>query len=460
MKKSELLFNAFLVPLDYIMIVLATISVYFLRFYYNPIVESYPLLYKLQFASYFEITLISGLVVVAVYAIDGLYSMKVTRSLLKEFIKIFSATSAALMIFIVVVFIDRELLSSRFIFLGSWVLIILFVSIERYVARLLQQKIAKWRGMGIHRILIVGKNDISDKIIHYIKCHPALPYKITARMAEVDKDKLLKYKDKIDEVIQCDPTLLNSQANVLAQFCELNRIDFKYVPNLFAARATNIEIRSIAGFPVVEIKRTPLDGWGRVIKRLFDLVVSTLMLIVLSPMFLVLAILIKLDSKGPIFFRMKRISQGRPFKIFKFRSMVKNARQIKKELMKHNERKDGPLFKLKNDPRVTKFGRILRRTRLDEFAQLINVFKGEMSLVGPRPHELEEIEQYETHHRKVLTIKAGITGMAQVSGSSKLSFEDEVGLDTYYIENWSLKLDFVILVKTLIIFITRDKNAC
>ena len=106
---------------------------------------------------------------------------------------------------------------------------------------------------------------------------------------------------------------------------------------------------------------------------------------------------------------------------------------MKKELMKLNERKDGPLFKLKNDPRVTSFGKFLRRTRWDEFAQLINVFKGEMSLVGPRPHELEEIAQYEDSHRKVLQIKSGITGMAQVSGSSKLSFEDEVGLDTYYI---------------------------
>lgn len=140
--------------------------------------------------------------------------------------------------------------------------------------------------------------------------------------------------------------------------------------------------------------------------------------------------------------------------------MVKNAKQMKKELMKLNERKDGPLFKMKNDPRITKFGKFLRRTRLDEFAQLFNVIKGEISLVGPRPHEPEEIEQYKLHHRKVLTIKSGVTGMAQVSGSSKLSFEDEVGLDTYYIENWSLRLDFVILVKTLVIFLTRDKNAC
>jgi len=460
MKKSELLFNAFLVPLDYLMIVAAALSVYLLRFYFNPIVESYPLLYSLPFNEYLVIVLISAVVVVVVYAIEGLYSMKVTRSLLKEFIKIFMASSTALVVFIIVAFLDKELLSSRFIFVGSWVLAIVLVAAERTLARFLQRKVAKWRGSGVHRVLIVGKNDISDKIIKYFRRHNSLPYRITGRIEEVNNEKLLKYKDRIDEVIQCDPTLPNSQANQLARFCELNRIDFKYVPNLFAARATNIEIRSLAGFPVVEIKRTPLDGWGRIIKRLVDLVVSTIMLIILSPVFLVFAILIKLDSAGPVFFRMRRISQGKEFRIYKFRSMVKNAKQMKKDLMKLNERKEGPLFKLKNDPRITKFGKFLRRTRWDEFAQLINVFKGEMSLVGPRPHEPEEIEQYQDHHKKVLSIKSGITGMAQVSGSSKLSFEDEVGLDTYYIENWSLKLDFVILAKTFIIFLKRDKNAC
>jgi len=459
MKKSEILFNAFLVPLDYAVIVLASITVYYLRFY-DPIVESYPLLYQLKFGRYFEIVLIAALVVVAIYAIEGLYSMKVTRSMLKEFLKIFSATSLALMLFIVAAFIDRYLFSSRFILIGSWILITIFVSIERFLARYLQRKFAKWRGTGIHRILIVGVNDISDKIINYIKCHPNSPYKIAGRLADFNEEKLFKYKDRIDEVIQCDPTITNNHANILAHFCELNRIDFKYVPNLFAARATNIEIRSIAGFPVVEIKRTPLDGWGRVIKRLTDIILAILLMIILSPVFLILAIIIKLDSHGPVFVRLSRVSQGKKFKMLKFRSMVSNAHQIKKKLMSLNERKDGPLFKMKNDPRVTKFGRFLRRTRLDEFAQLINVLKGEISLVGPRPHEPEEIDQYKSHHRKVLTIKSGITGMAQVSGSSKLSFEDEVGLDTYYIENWSLRLDFVILVKTLIIFVTRDRNAC
>jgi len=130
------------------------------------------------------------------------------------------------------------------------------------------------------------------------------------------------------------------------------------------------------------------------------------------------------------------------------------------EFAKHNQRSEGPLFKMKNDPRVTRVGRIIRKTRLDEFPQLINVFKGEMSLVGPRPHEPEEVANYEKRHKKLLAIKPGITGMSQISGSSDLDFEKETKLDIYYIENWSLFLDFIILVKTFFIFVKGDKTAC
>ncbi len=139
--------------------------------------------------------------------------------------------------------------------------------------------------------------------------------------------------------------------------------------------------------------------------------------------------------------------------------MIKNAEALKKDLMDKNERGDGPLFKMKNDPRVTKIGKVLRKTRIDELPQLINVLKGEMSLIGPRPHQPDEIAKYEKHHKKVLLVKPGITGVAQISGSSDLPFEEEVKLDTYYIENWTLLKDIYILIKT-IIFAFKDKSAC
>ena len=235
---------------------------------------------------------------------------------------------------------------------------------------------------------------------------------------------------------------------------------FWFVPNLFQTLTANIDIETLAGVPLIELKRTPLEGWNKVIKRMVDFIGAIFGIILFSPVFILSAILIKLDSRGPVIVRLKRISLGREFYLYKFRSMVENAHEIKSQLLKYNEREGaGPLFKMKNDPRITRVGGYLRKFRMDELPQFFNVLKGDMSMVGPRPHEPEEIAKYQKHHKKLLTIKAGITGMAQVSGSSDLPFEDEVKLDTYYIENWSLFLDFKILLKTVFILFT-DRSAC
>jgi lipopolysaccharide/colanic/teichoic acid biosynthesis glycosyltransferase len=158
--------------------------------------------------------------------------------------------------------------------------------------------------------------------------------------------------------------------------------------------------------------------------------------------------------------QLKRVGQkGKIFKMYKFRSMVKDAHLMKSEIKNLNERPDGPLFKMKNDPRVTTFGKFLRRTSLDELPQLFNVLAGEMSLVGPRPHEPEEVSEYQRGYRKLLTIKPGITGMAQVSGRSSLLFSEEAKLDIFYIENWSILLDLIILLKTPKALFKKDE-AC
>jgi len=168
---------------------------------------------------------------------------------------------------------------------------------------------------------------------------------------------------------------------------------------------------------------------------------------------LAIALLIKWDSEGPVFAKLKRVSRGKEFRLFKFRSMIDDAEEYKRYLAAGNERGDGPLFKMKDDPRITKIGRMIRSKRIDELPQIFNVLKGDLSLVGPRPHEPQEIARYERHHKKVLAIKSGVTGLAQISGAEQLPFEEEVKLDRYYIENWSLKRDTVILLKTLGILI-------
>ncbi len=193
---------------------------------------------------------------------------------------------------------------------------------------------------------------------------------------------------------------------------------------------------------------------SEIIKRIIDIVGSLAGLILLVPLLPFIALAIKLDSRGPVLIRLHRVSQGKIVDVYKFRSMTANAEKEKKNLLDLNERKDGPFFKIKNDPRITKVGRFLRKFRLDEFPQLINVLKGELSLVGPRPHEPAELFSYPRQYRELLVAKTGITGLSQVNGASSLPFLKELEFDDFYIKNKSLWLDSKILFKTLLIFIT------
>jgi len=243
----------------------------------------------------------------------------------------------------------------------------------------------------------------------------------------------------------------------MRDFADEHHLAFRYAADLLGTKVLKTEVSEVAGIPLVEVKRTPLDGWGRIIKRIFDIVFSGLLIIAFSPVMLIAALMIKLDSRGPVFFSRRddgsflyRVGQGgKPFKYFKFRSMIEHCDSMRyKELADRNLRDDGPLVKIKDDPRVTRVGKFIRRFSIDELSEFFLVFRGDMSLVGPRPHLPEEVAKYEHHHKKLLTIKPGITGLAQISGRSDLSFEDEVKLDTYYIENWTMMLDFSILLRT------------
>ena len=188
---------------------------------------------------------------------------------------------------------------------------------------------------------------------------------------------------------------------------------------------------------------------GKVAKRFIDILLSLLGIVVLSPFFLIVGILIKLDSKGPVFVRLRRLSRGREFGFYKFRSMVKDAHLFKAELAAFNNRKGTPFFKMKDDPRITNVGRFLRRHYWDELPSLINVLKGDISLVGPRPHEPEEVALYKIQYPKVISAKAGITSLARLF-NPHITFEEEMTLEEQYLKNQSLLLDFKILVKTFL----------
>jgi exopolysaccharide biosynthesis polyprenyl glycosylphosphotransferase len=209
-------------------------------------------------------------------------------------------------------------------------------------------------------------------------------------------------------------------------------------------------MEAMEGIPLIRIKQQgSLNSIQRFITRLLDLTLSCLIIGLGFPLWLCITIAIRLDSEGPIIYKQTRIGKnGQPFKICKFRSMYKDADKMLAALMARNEAQ-GPLFKMREDPRVTPVGRFLRRTSLDEFPQLLNVLKGEMSLVGPRPPLPREIAQYEEWHMGRLAIRPGLTGLWQVRGRSDLSFDEGVLMDLYYIENWSLRLYFQILLRTI-----------
>lgn len=457
MKKFDLIFSAFLIPIDYLMLVLAGIFVYYLRF--SALVELRPVIYEIPFGQYFISLLIIFLFWILIFALTGLYNLNKERHFSSEISKIFLACTVGTMFIVLFIFFNREFFSSRFIILAGWIMTIIFVSLGRifiHYRRLVFFRQKK----GLEPIIIFGEGEEAEQLYKFLKNKPELGYQVLDIVKNIDqlKKNWQKKAHQLSQIIQANPGLSREENLKLIDFCNEYQIVFKYVADIFDSLSSNVQIETLAGIPVIVIQKTALDGWGKIIKRGIDFLLSSILLIILSPLFLLIAILIKLDSSGPIFVELTRIgSRGKLFKLYKFRSMIKNAEKIKNELLEKNER-EGPLFKIKNDPRITRLGKFLRKTSLDELPQLINVFKGEMSLIGPRPHEPEEVSKYQKKHKQLLTIKPGITGLAQISGRSELSFSEEARLDIYYIENWSLGFDFKIMIKTIPIVLSC-KNA-
>lgn len=472
MKKIELIFSAILVPVDFLMLLLAGITAYKLRFA-SPFVEIRPVVYELAFSKYIRILLIAVILWLVIFAFSGLYNIHGTKKKLNELIKIFGACSIGVLAIIIAFFFKRELFSSRFIILSAWIISILYVSIARLFLRYIQQLLFQ-RGIGLHRVVLVGKSNTTEIIANEFKNKTKLGFGIIDIFPEFSNgyrqklQKLIEHK-KVDEVFLLDSNLTKQEILELYDFCKEHHLVFKYASDFFGTLTSNFEISTIADVPIIEIKRTRLDGWGRIIKRILDIVGATVALIVFLPLLLLVAVAIKIDSPGPIIYKNKRMSKEGEFNIYKFRYMYTQyctgkeyggefAEQYEKKLIKEQSIRKGPLYKIRNDPRRTRVGKIIERFSIDELPQLFNVILGNMSLVGPRPHQPREVAKYQKHHKIVFSVKPGITGMAQISGRSDLDFEDEVRLDSFYIENWSLLLDIIIILKTPIAVFKKRLN--
>lgn len=458
MKRSEIVFTVLLLPLDLLSMFLAFILSYFLRVNLE-IPKTATAIWP--FDQYVRFILPFLPVWGCVFALEGLYNIKKPKTGISEVFSIFLAVSASVAIIIFALFFSRFLFFSRLVLVYAWILSVVFVILIRFLVRGIQ-KVLYLKNIGLHRVLIIGNNGITKAISKEIKSNPYLGLKL---VKTIDRDGISNLnkifeRNPIDDIILADPDIPEEEVNRVISFCEEKRIGFKMVPNLFRLRTNNVEVGSIASYPLIALKITPLEGWGNVFKRVFDLVFATFFIIIFLPLFLILAILIKLTSKGPVFFKHRRIGKGgKEFYLYKFRTMIEKAPSLYQKLAS----KKGVFFgKIEEDPRITKIGRILRRINLDELPQLFNVLKGEMSLIGPRPltpSEFNQVANYERKYFWVSYVRPGMTGLWQTAPRRyELSDEKRLALDIYYVENWSPLLDIWILLKTPIAIIKTQKG--
>lgn len=467
MKKIALFFTLLLIPADILALTVASLAAYYARL--HPLATSVrPVIFDLSQGAYLHITVPIIFIWILIFALSGLYTTKRT-SIKSECLTIILACSTSMAAVFAILFFSRALFESRFIAVAAWVFAIVFVTLTRLAIRLLQRGLLSL-GIGVHRIVVIGDTHGSQALVRGFSKRSRLGFEVVATFPTFSDSvrkrlETMHAKYRLDELWVTDPNLETEERLALLHFAESHQMTFKYSADLFDAAVGRSLTHMYAGIPIIEVRKTPLDGWGKIYKRLFDLVGSFLLIVVTSPIMLAAAIAIKLDSKGPIFFRhldqgkkTNRIGQfGAPFHYFKFRTMVPGTHFDRYDKLAHLDTRKGPMVKLKNDPRITRVGHLLRRYSIDELPELFLVFAGSMSLVGPRPHLPEEVAAYAPEHRKVLSIKPGITGMAQISGREQLDFDEEVRLDTYYIEHWSPFLDLYILLKTPLVVFFRNE---
>lgn len=460
MNKFELLFSAIRVPVDFVLIILAGFLSYQIRIS-GFAVEARPILDSLSNSWYNGFVLVFASITIIILAFSGMYITRRTRTIVSEFYKILSAVSTTILIIILYYFFySRDIFTSRFLIISIWALSIVLLLLGRVTLHIIQDYITRKYKWGIHRVAIIEGHNIASKLLlEALNTKSGSGYQIIATQKDLDLKNLrhLIITKQIDEVILADTQLEQEKLIKINYLCEEYKIDFQYVPNIFDMY-TQVEVKNLSGVLLFRVKRTTLEGWGSIYKRVFDIIVASLAIIILSPIYILTIIAIKLDSPGAILYKNRRVGVGKKlFDVYKFRSMYQDmctdesntaSIELEQKLLADKNTKSGPLYKIKDDPRVTKIGKFIRKTSIDELPQLLNVLQGTMSLVGPRPHQPREVDKYKQHHKKVLTIKPGITGMAQVNGRSDLSFEEEVLYDTFYIENWSIWLDIIILLKT------------
>ena len=421
-----------------------------------------------------------------------LYRVRGEFSFVDDAIRIFKATATGSLLIVAAAFLYRggfefrAFSYARGVFVVDFVFVLLSVGLIRLFSRSVQTFV-RTRQINLIPTLVVGRGHEASLFIREMRERPALGYRvigvIDTNAPEINQDdtyegvpvvgRLEGLPEAIrdsgaNEVIIADPQVNGDALFEVMMRCGRRRgVEFRIAPSLFNCLPRKTEIDQIGVLPMIRLFREPLSSGARILKRTSDLIISALAIALFFPLWLLIAILIKLDSKGPVFYTQERVGMdGRLFLLYKFRTMVAGAdSELHREYQRAfiagraeanlgNEKK--PTYKLLADPRITRVGRFLRKTSLDEVPQLLNVLLGDMSIVGPRPPIPYEVEAYELWHRKRLDMKPGLTGLWQVSGRNRLPFEEMVRLDLFYIENWSLLLDMKIILRTGFVMLGRE----
>lgn len=389
---------------------------------------------------------------------QDLYRTPRTRSAGDETYRVSKAVCLATLLLMAFVFVSGYRQVSRAVVLGAGLLDIVALSWWRFWKRkFVIRRVTQ--GIGTRNALIVGAGSVGQALAECLETNKLLGYRFKGFL-DGDHSTDGRLRGKIEDLARVGQAefvddifiTIPSEREVVKQIAleaRSHRWNVKVVPDLYDGLGWDAPLRRVGDFPVMELHWEPIPALGLFAKRVMDTVLGALILLLLSPLLLAIAMLIRLDSAGPSLYRSQRVGRkGRIFVCYKFRTMVSNADALKKKLIHLNERR-GPFFKIRNDPRVTMVGRFLRKYSLDELPQLWNVIKGDMSLVGPRPHTMDDYSQYKVDQLRRLEVRPGLTGVWQVTAREDPSFETTMRLDRYYIDHWNIWLDLKVLLRTI-----------
>lgn len=414
-----------------------------------------------------------------IFAVLGLYNRRFYERTWQEAGRLILGVFLGILIILGYAFVtDQPFFPARLVAVYTFIGSFLLVFFERRLLHFIRFSLIR-RGLAIHRTLLIGSSKTAGSIARELEGNSASAYKIVAIAGpkQIAKDSSATYYEsasdalhhlkfhKIDTVIQTDLFEDEAKNRTIFEATQIRHIQYHFIPGNAEFYSGKNTVSVLFGLPMISVYQTPLIGWGAIVKQIFDVIATSLILIVLSPILLLVTLFQIIFNPGPILYKSKRLSRySQPFTLYKFRSMRpeygrKDAAEEFMEMGREDLAREYREFrKVKNDPRITRFGKFLRVTSLDELPQLFNVLKGNLSLVGPRPILPQEITFSEGRAALLHSVKSGVTGLWQVSGRSSLSFSDRIELELYYAQNWTFWLDIKILLRTLIV-VFKQSNA-